>query len=223
MSDLQYIFSIPHSSSFREEDYIVSHCNSEAYHLIKSWPQWAGDSIYNNFMFLSGDCLSGKSHLASIWQKESDARYVDMNFINNKQYIGKSSNYILDNIDFTTADESAMFHFINYVAESTNFLLITSRINQFNIDCHLKDLASRIKAMPSVALLDPDEEFIEKIIIKYFSDLQVSVTYDVVKFLKMRVDRSYHKLFSILDVLNMRSLSQKKKISISFIKQILKI
>lgn len=220
--ELQYIFPIEKNASFKEEDYIISPCNKEAHSWVENWPDW-GDSSYSNLTFLFGDKFSGKSHLASIWRQHSDAKYIDTNFILNKEYQGKKSNYIIENLELNPEIEVALFHFINYLVESKDFLLITSRVPQSNLGCSLKDLDSRLKAFSAIKIHDPDDDLVEKIIVKYFSDFQVVIGQEVVKFLQMRIERSYQRLFSILAQLNEESLSQKKKISVNFIKQVLKI
>ncbi len=220
--ELQYIFPIKNNASFKEEDYIISPCNSEAYHWIMNWPDW-GASPYSNFAFLFGDKLSGKSHLASIWQRHSGAQYIDINFILYKKYLGQNANYILEDIELSPEIETALFHFINYLVESQDYLLITSCVSQSSLGCNLKDLDSRLKAFSTLKIHEPDDNLVEKIIVKYFSDFQVVINNEAVKFLQMRVERSYQKLFAILVQLNEESLSQKKKLSVSFIKQVLRI
>lgn len=220
--ELQYILPIVKNTSFNEEDYIVSSCNYEAYNWLKNWPNW-GESVYNRITLLFGDELSGKSHLASIWQSVSGAQYIDKDFLLQKKYLGEDKCYILENLELDDDIEIYLFHFINYIVESRRYLLITSRTPLYKVVCHLKDLESRLKALSSISIKELDEDLIEKVIIKYFSDLQVSINYDAVKFLKVRINRSYKELFSTLERINKDSLSQKKKISINFIKQVLQI
>lgn len=220
--ELQYIFPIENNSSFQEEDYIVSPCNSDAYNWIINWPNW-GDAPYSRCAFLFGDKLSGKSHLSSIWQRRSGAQYIEMKFILNKKYLGQKANYILEDLELSADIEVALFHFINSLVESQGYLLVTSCVSPSRLGCSLKDLDSRLKAFSALRIREPDDDLVEKIIVKYFSDFQVVISSDVVRFLQMRVERSYQRLFSILMRLNEESLSQKKKISVSFIKQVLQI
>ncbi len=220
--ELQYTFPIQSHVSFREEDYIVSSCNEEAFKWLMQWPDW-GDSVYNRFTFLSGDFFSGKTHLASIWQKYSGAIFIDREFILNKQYVGKKANYILENLELTQELEIELFHFVNYMMDSGKCRVITSRVALTNIQFSLKDLESRLKAFAMVRIKEPDDELVTQVIIKYFSDHQISIGHDAVKFLKTRVDRSYKELFSVLDLLNKESLGQQKKISVNFIKDVLQI
>lgn len=220
--ELQYTFLMQSNVSLKEEDYIVSSCNIEAFNWIRQWPDW-GTAVYNHFTFLVGDFLSGKTHLASIWQKYSDAVFVDHEFVLKKKYIGKKENYILENLELTQELEVGLFHFINYIIDSKAFLLITSRTTPANTQFSLKDLESRLKSFPLIRIKELDDELITQVIIKYFSDHQIVIGQDAVKFLKTRVERSYKKLFCVLDLLNKESLGQHKKISINFIKDILKV
>jgi len=75
----------------------------------------------------------------------------------------------------------------------------------------------------TVELARPDDKMIEGIIIKYFSDAQIILNAAVIKFLVTRINRSYTEIFATLRALDKISLSEKRKISIPFVKEILDI
>ena len=65
MSD-QLILKFPEHRAYKREDFYVSPSNREAYDFINSWPKWIKKTIN-----LYGENFSGKSHLASIFEKKT--------------------------------------------------------------------------------------------------------------------------------------------------------
>ena len=62
----QLLFDFKFNKSYLDQDYYLSSSNNEAYNLISSWPKWIKKTIN-----LYGEKFSGKSHLASIFEKKT--------------------------------------------------------------------------------------------------------------------------------------------------------
>ena len=69
----------------------------------------------------------------------------------------------------------------------------------------------------STVIEKPNDQIIEVLINKYFSDHQISITTDVIKYLSGRVIRSYSDLSDMLIKINNLSLKNKQKITITAI------
>ena len=66
MRDLnQLLLNFEYKQNFKDEDFYVSKSNYFAFNLINSWPKWE-----KNFLNISGDKFSGKSHLANVFLKK---------------------------------------------------------------------------------------------------------------------------------------------------------
>jgi len=66
MKDLnQLLLKFEYKQNFKDEDFYVSKSNYYAFSLINSWPKWE-----KNFLNISGEKHSGKSHLSNIFLKK---------------------------------------------------------------------------------------------------------------------------------------------------------
>jgi len=216
----QYLLDLKTPISFREEDYLVTNSNYLAWKFIKKWPNW-GSNRMSNIACVYGESGSGKSHLASIWKNISGAQIISKEILSVRNFENK--NFVIDNIEAMLEEEEELFNLFNHVLETKKFLLITASKLSSKLNIKLPDLRSRLMSVFTVELARPDDKMIEGIIIKYFSDAQIILNAAVIKFLVTRINRSYTEIFATLRALDKISLSEKRKISIPFVKEILDI
>ena len=217
-SEVQYLLEKEHSTSFKEEDYIVTQSNKTAFVLIKNWPNW-GNFPLSNVIYLYGDHGSGKSHLASIWQKASNAQYVSKGLLQSMAF--QDINYILEDFENLQSYEQNILHLFNHVITLKKYMLITARQPVVRLKIKLPDLYSRMQGIISAKIEDPDDNLIDAIISKYFSDFQIRVASRTIKYLVKHIDRSYSAMANALLSLDKASLVKKSRISIDLIKDIL--
>ena len=65
-SNSQLLFNFKFNKSYLDQDYFLSSSNKEAFKIINSWPKWIKKTIN-----LHGEKYSGKSHLASIFERKT--------------------------------------------------------------------------------------------------------------------------------------------------------
>ena len=70
-------------------------------------------------------------------------------------------------------------------------MLITARTPPASIEVELRDLRSRLRALPMVALAEPDDLLFRALIVKFCADRQLAVDESVVGYLTTRIERSY--------------------------------
>ena len=70
-------------------------------------------------------------------------------------------------------------------------MLFRSRIPASALEIELRDLRSRLRAIPTVALLPPDDQLLRALIVKFCADRQLIVDETVVSFLANRIERSF--------------------------------
>ena len=76
-----------------------------------------------------------------------------------------------------------MFHLLNLAREDEAFVLITARVPPSAFEVELRDLRSRLRAVPSVSLLPPDDLLFRGLIVKFCADRQLSIDETVVSYL----------------------------------------
>ena len=214
----QFIFDLKTKINFSESDFFVNSTNKKAVDLVSLWPDW-----HNKAAIIYGESKSGKSHLGNIWMQRADATLIDLknNDINNNKNNNKNSkiNYLIDNFSLIKQDqENIILDIFNQCLFNNNYILfLCSEIKDINFK--LKDLESRFNSILSTVIEKPDDQIIEVLIIKYFSDHQVLIANDVIKYLSGRIERSYNDLLIMLNKINNLSLKNKQKITIPFLRE----
>jgi chromosomal replication initiation ATPase DnaA len=220
----QYPFNFQDKPNFSSEDFIISNANELALTYIENWPNW-GDHKFSKFLIVTGPSGSGKTHLAHIWQTKTNAKFLTINQIENliSSDANQIKNFIIEDIEknLNTEAEQKLFHLINYAIDKNYYLLFTTNLSVNKIDFKLIDLKSRLNAMPTVSIAEPDEELLKTILIKSFSDKQIRINTDVINYILNRVERSFKEIQQLVELLDKKSLAEKRNITIPLIKEII--
>lgn len=212
----QLTFSIDHAESFAPEDYVVSDSNRPAYELVQSWPQWSSHA-----MWLSGPAACGKSHLAAIWQQRSNAAHVTLQA--EEMYQTEASPaFLIDPLEASdSASQERLFHLLNHCQMHQRSLLIVSHVTPKALACERPDLQSRIRSLPHAALRAPDDVLLRAVWMKRLADKQLQVDAGVIEYLMRHCDRHFEAVRQWVEWLDRASLSQKRDITIPFVKTLL--
>jgi chromosomal replication initiation ATPase DnaA len=84
--------------------------------------------------------------------------------------------------------------------------LITARLPPSTIEIELRDLRSRLRAVPVVSLLPPDDQLFRALIVKFCADRQLTVDETVVSYLATRIERSYAAARQVVEILDTEAL-----------------
>ncbi|MFZ0763818.1 chromosomal replication initiator DnaA [Bradyrhizobium sp.] len=182
----QLAFALPHAESFTRDDFLEGPANAAGLALIDRWPDWP-----NRVMFLLGPEGSGKSHLAAIWAEQSGARSTSAHTLTATEVPGALATgaLVIEDLKASDIDERALFHLLNLAREEGAFVLMTARALPTEVE--LRDLRSRLRAVPAVELLPPDDQLFRALIVKFCADRQLAVDETVVSYLTTRLERSY--------------------------------
>ena len=123
--------------------------------------------------------------------------------------------------DLPKEAEEALFHLLNHAKNSGAKLLLLSRIPAAQMDLHLPDLSSRLKAIPAVAMHLPDDELMSGLLAKLFADRQVRIEPRVVDYLLPRIERNYTAMGEIVAHIDQIALSEKRSITVPLVAQVL--
>src|ERR1700681_1155180 len=199
----QLALALPHAESFTRDNFLEGPANAAGLALLDSWPDWP-----NRVMLLVGPEGSGKSHLASIWAEQAGARSTSAHALTAAAVPGALTTGALVVEDLKPAhfDERAMFHLMNLAREDEAYVLMTARMAPSAFEVELRDLRSRLRAVPAVSLLPPDDLLFRSLIVKFCADRQLSVDETVVSYLTTRIERSYAAVRQAVELLDSEAL-----------------
>jgi chromosomal replication initiation ATPase DnaA len=180
--------ALPHQESLTRDDFLEGPANAAGLALIDGWPDWP-----NRIMLLVGPQGSGKSHLAAIWAELSGARATAAHALTAEAVPAQLSTgaLVVEDLKPADFDERAMFHLMNLARQDEAFVLMTARVAPSSFEVKLRDLRSRLRAVPTVNLLPPDDLLLRGLIVKFCADRQLTVDEQVVSYLTTRIERSY--------------------------------
>lgn len=220
----QLPLSLSHPTDFYSDDLVVTKSNKSAYELIERWPDWPMPVAV-----LVGPDGSGKTHFASVWADISKAQKIEPGQLDQAiTFIEKGIPVLVEDMDGVDLDEVVFFHLINSVKERRvinpkTTLLITARKGPSNWNVKLDDLASRLRSVTLATLEQPDDELLNAVAFKLFSDRQITVDPSVVEFLVSRSERSLFALGKTIDQIDRLALQRKSKISKALVSEALAV
>ena len=186
-----------------------------------------------SMIYLWGGTGSGRTHLLRAVSYEAYAKKESSIFLP----LEKADNYTpeilsgIESVDVVCLDdiqaiannlpwEEAIFRLYNYAQETKCKLVISADRAPQNLLMNLADLKSRLCGFPVFMLHSPDEEAQLKIL-KYRASLRgVELEKDVLKFISKNMRRGLHEIIDLLEILDVASKVEKRKITIPLIKKV---
>lgn len=199
----QLAFALPHAESLTRDNFLEGPANAAGLALVDSWPDWP-----NRIMLLVGPEGSGKSHLAAIWAEQAGARSISAHALSLAAVPGALATgaLVVEDLKPQDFDERAMFHLMNLAREDEASVLMTARVAPSAFEVELNDLRSRLRAVPTVPLLPPDDLLFRSLIVKFCADRQLTIDETVVSYLASRIERSYAAARQTVDLLDSEAL-----------------
>jgi len=218
MRDLDQLnMNFDYEKNFKDNDFYVSKSNKHIFSLLTQWPRWE-----KNFLNISGEKFSGKTHLINIFIKKFKGIKLSAHSLSNNDLkkIKIHENIILEDLD-ENINEKLIYSLFNIVDLDNKYIIVTSNIPIVNINFSLADLKSRTKNFLLQNIERPDDELMFALILKSLSDRQISIDKKLIYFIIKRIDRSYGKIFDFIYKIDELSLKMKKPIDFKIIKEIL--
>jgi chromosomal replication initiation ATPase DnaA len=216
----QLILPFTPRTCYGNDDFLVAECNQNAIGWLDRWPNWSAPGLV-----IYGPTASGKSHLVQLFLGQTGGEHIahstlgsdipDVNF--------EFPAMVLDDADeaIRSGHERPLLHLFNSVKESGGCLLLTGTTPPARWHFKIADLASRIRALPTVGIEPPDDTVLTALIVKLFHDRQVSIDERVPAFILSRVSRSFAAVRSIVNEIDAVSISQRRRVSIPLVRQVL--
>jgi chromosomal replication initiation ATPase DnaA len=206
----QLALALDHAESHAREDFLAGPSNAAALALIERWPDWP-----DRVVLLRGPEGSGKSHLAAIWARASGARMLSPGSLDGSEVpIALATGaLVLENLAEGRFDEAALFHLLNLAREERAYILITARTAPSTWRIAVPDLASRLRAIPVVALAAPDDALLRAVMVKLFADRQLVVDESLVSYLATHIERSFAAAQAAVDALDREALRLQRPVT----------
>jgi len=213
----QLLLDFDYKQNFRGDDFYVGKSNYYAFELINQWPKWE-----KNFLNISGEKYSGKTHLVNIFLKKFKGIKIDANLLNDESLkeIKMHQNVVLEDINLEI-NEKLIYSLFNIIDQDNKFLLITSNNPVTEINFKLEDRRSRTKNCLLGKIENPDDELMFAVILKNLSDRQITLDKKLINFIIKRVERSYGKISEFIYKIDKISLKKKKSIDFKIINEAL--
>ncbi|MDH3236349.1 MAG: DnaA/Hda family protein [Alphaproteobacteria bacterium] len=216
MTSGQLPLDLGHRTALGKADFVVAAGNRDAVAWLDRWPGWPASALV-----IYGPAGCGKSHLVAVWRALSGARALSAD-----QLIGASlaplieapGHLALDDAETvlavgSDAAETALFHLYNASRERGDTMLLTAHTPPARWPLGLADLASRLAALPTIAVAQPDDGLMAAVLAKLFSDRQLAVDDRVIDYLATHMERSFSTARQLVDVLDREALARRRPVT----------
>jgi chromosomal replication initiation ATPase DnaA len=200
------------------EDFLVGKPNAQAFAYIERWPRWLAPAV-----LLVGPEGAGKTHLAAIFAEAAEAQVMraDRLTFEAVPLLSRARAVVLEDADRYPADEVALFHLLNLARETGVFVVITARTPPDLWRVKTPDLLSRLRREPRLELHEPDDALLGALLLKHFSDRQITLEATVARYALARIERSYAGVQNLVAALDRESLIRKKPITRALVAEML--
>lgn len=214
----QLALALNHVESLAREDFLAGPSNAAALTLIDRWPDWP-----SQVMALVGPEGAGKSHLAAIWAAQSGARAIAARALRRPEIPDALATGCLVVEDTAPGgfDETAMFHLLNLAREESAFVLLTARTAPAGWPVAVRDLQSRLKAVPVIAIAPPDDTLLRAVLVKLFADRQLAVDEALIGYVATRIGRSLAAARRAVALMDREAMAQSRPINRMLAAQVL--
>jgi chromosomal replication initiation ATPase DnaA len=213
----QLLLDFDYKQNFRDDDFYVGKSNFHIFELIDKWPKWE-----KNFVNISGERYSGKTHLTNIFLKKFNGIRIEASLLNdeNLKTVKLYQNIVLEDLNLDV-NEKLIYTLFNIVDQDNKFLITTTIKPITKINFKLEDLRSRTSNCLLAKIENPDDELMFALILKNLSDRQITLDKKLINFIIKRIERSYGKIFEFIYKIDKISLKKKKSIDFKIINEAL--
>jgi len=198
-------------------DFLVAPCHAAAVAWIDRWPDWPAPVVA-----LWGPAASGKTHLLEVWRARSNAVVIAARTLTSAalpRLLGAAHAAVID--EAQSADEEALLHLYNVLAERQGHLLLAARDPPARWTIRLADLRSRLLAGPAVGVEAPDDALLGAVLVKLFADRQLRISEDLIAYLLPRIERSFAAAQAMVAALDQAALADQRAVTVRLARDIL--
>lgn len=204
----QLLLDLAQRPALGAEDFLISSANRAAASAIDQWPHWPQAS-----MLVVAPPRAGKTHLGNVWRLKSGATRLSAGALREDDIAFSGGALLVEDLHAGIANERVLFHLLNLVRERKLSMLLTSRIPAGELKVELPDLRSRLRALPIVAIANPDEALLKAVLVKQFADRQLTVEPHVVNHIALHMEQSMQAAATIVAEIDRTAMSTHRKVT----------
>lgn len=206
-------------------NFFVASANQTLIHALRDWLQQGVGAFY-----LHGVEHSGRSHLLQAVCREVDAIYLPLAELREQNpadvldALESAPIICLDDVDAVIDDAAwceQLFHLFNRCIQNGARLLMSANRASANLGCALPDLQSRLQTGGDFRLQTLSDDDLLLALQLRARDRGIELGDDVAAFILARQPRAFPALLLLLDQLDKQSLTEKKRITIPFVKSVI--
>ncbi len=213
----QLVLELPHRQALGRDDFLVAGSNAAAVALIDHWPDWPAHAA-----MIIGPPGSGKSHLVEVWRQRSKAARVqaaDVKVETAPEILASGASAIEDVVP--PLDERGLFHLLNLARQQGSSILLTAQTRPEHWKIILPDLLSRLKAIPLLEILPPDDALLRGVLVKLFFDRQIAADESTISFMLARMPRSLGAARLLVAEIDRRALEERAEVTRPFVAKVM--
>lgn len=213
----QLALDLPHRQALGRDDFLVTGSNAAAVALVDQWPDWPTHAT-----LLIGPPGSGKSHLVEVWRQRSKASFVqavDVRVETAPELLLSGAVAIEDAAP--SLDERGIFHLFNLAKQQNSSILLTAQTRPERWKIVLPDLLSRLRAIPVLEILPPDDALLRGVLVKLFFDRQIAAAESTISFMLTRMPRSLSAARLLVTEIDRRALEERAEVTRPFVAKVL--
>lgn len=213
----QLVLELPHRQALGRDDFLVTASNTAAVALIDHWPDWPAHAA-----MIVGPPGSGKSHLVEVWRQRSKAARVqaaDVRVETTPELLLSGAAAIEDAAP--PLNERGLFHLLNLARQQDSSVLLTAETRPEHWKIALPDLLSRLKAIPVLEILPPDDALLRGVLVKLFFDRQIAAAEATISFMLARMPRSLGAARLLVAEVDRRALEERAEVTRPFVAKVM--
>ena len=184
----QLTLDFPHRPSLGRDDFLVAANNQDAVSMVESWPMWPFFAIC-----IYGPSGCGKTHLANVFANNISnltnypyripfIRAAQLNLENIHELFAQNKCLVVEDLE-NLQNQEALFHLYNMYRDEGGNILFTSELAPARLNFSLPDLRSRMNIVPAVEIKEPDDELLSALLVKLFTDRQITPSPELINYL----------------------------------------
>lgn len=216
----QMVLDLGRQSRFSDEHFITgpSNAHARAWLAREIWPEGR--------LWVWGPKGTGKTHMLHIWARQYGAILLEAATLTQAELPGAENGgretgpLVIDHLD-ELGDEVALLHLLNNLHAERRRVVLVGRVPPARASFALPDLASRLRAMSSVAVEEAEDKLRATLLLSLLAERQLVVPQHVTEWLLRHLPRTGEALVQAVEKLDHSALVRGVPVSRNLAQEIL--